>query len=99
MKTFALSFSLLSALVLVPTGVFAHDKRKDYNATALEQIYADRLAHGYQANGQPMPTVDHCAPRFISRAWDVRDYDRDTDSGYAPRCHDDRRAGFWTRSR
>jgi hypothetical protein len=92
MKTLTLALTTLGALLLVPTGAFAHDKHKDDCNDALAQLYADRLAHGYTVDGQPARGYENCAPRYYRN-------DRDCDPRYRDDRRDDRRSGFWLRSR
>ncbi len=91
MNKLALTFSLLTAAVLMPTGAFAHDKHKDDYAAHQAQLEADRRANGYYNPPVCAPVVprDYCAPRFETRYRFERDRN----------CVFDDRGGVWVRVR
>jgi hypothetical protein len=82
MKTTTLALGILSAVLLVPTAAFAHDKRKDkYCDDAQARIEADRRANGYydaRPYCPPARVYDNCQPEYRPRYYvpdcDRRDY-------------------------
>ena len=90
MNTKALAFSILSAVVLVPTGAFARDKHKDNYYDHQAQIEADRRANGYYNPAPCAPRVyDNCRPEYRARYYTPSECDR----------RDYRPSGFWVRIR
>ncbi|MEP6669248.1 MAG: hypothetical protein ABJF10_08855 [Chthoniobacter sp.] len=81
MKATTLALGILSAVLLVPTAAFAHDKHKDRDCDRQAQIYADRRANGYYDNRYCPPSrysYEKCRPDYRSRYYvpdcDRRDY-------------------------
>ncbi|HSI11140.1 MAG TPA: hypothetical protein VK961_03810 [Chthoniobacter sp.] len=90
MNVKALAVSLLSAVVLVPTGAFAKDKHRDNYYDHQAQIEADRRANGYYNPVPCAPRVyDNCRPDYRARYYTPSDCDR----------RDYRPSGFWVRIR
>jgi hypothetical protein len=94
MNAKTLAFSLLSAIVLVPTGAFAKDKHRDNYYDHQAQIEADRRANGYYTPVPCAPRVyervyDNCRPDYRARYYAPEDCDR----------RDYRSSGFWIRIR
>lgn len=91
MNTKTLALSLLSAVVLVPTGAFAKDKHKDCYYDHQAQIEADRRANGYYNPVPCAPPVvyDNCRPEYRARYYTPQDCDR----------RDYRPSGFWVHIR
>ena len=91
MKTTTLALGLLSAILLVPTAAFAHDRHRDRYCDIQARLEADRRANGYY-DYRPCPPVryykDNCRPDYRSRYY-VPDCDR----------RDYRPSGFWIQIR
>ena len=94
MKTTTLALGILSAVLLVPTAAFAHDRHRDKDCDLRDlqaQLEADRRANGYYNNRYCPPQryyKDDCRPEYRSRYY-VPDCDR----------RDYRSSGFWIRIR